>query len=65
MPDTLREIRPAVAGLVRQPGLSATVVLTLAIAIGANTALFAYVCVFLWPTVDAPEPERLVNRRRG
>jgi hypothetical protein len=61
MPDTLREIRRAVAGLIRQPGLSATVVLTLAIAIGANTALFAYVCVFLWPTVDAPDPEELVN----
>jgi putative ABC transport system permease protein len=61
MPDAVREIRRAVAGLVRQPGLSATVVLTLALAIGANTALFAYVCVFLWPTVDAPQPERLVN----
>lgn len=61
MPDAVREIRRVLAGLLRQPGLCATVVLTLALAIGANTALFAYVCVFLWPTVDAPEPEELVT----
>lgn len=61
MPDAVRELHRVLTGLVRQPGLSATVVLTLALAIGANTALFAYVCVFLWPTVDAPEPEELVT----
>lgn len=61
MPDAVREIHRVFAGLLRQPGLCATVVLTLALAVGANTALFAYVCVFLWPTVDAPESEELMT----
>lgn len=61
MNDLLGDARQALAGLVRQPGLTATVVLTLALGIGANTALFAYLCVFLWPTVDAPAPEELVT----
>lgn len=61
MRDLLREARQALSGLTRQPGLTSTVVLTLALGIGANTALFSYLCVFLWPTVDAPEPEQLVT----
>lgn len=60
MSDFLREARQALAGLARQPGLTATVVLTLALGVGANTALFTYVCSLAWPTVDAPEPDQLV-----
>jgi putative ABC transport system permease protein len=59
MTEILRETRRAALGLAREPGLTATVVLTLALGIGANTALFAYLCVFLWPTLDAPHPEAL------
>src|SRR4051812_14413746 len=52
--------RTTLRSLARQPGLSLAVVLTLALGIGASTALFAYLAVFLWPTLDAPDAERAV-----
>src|SRR3954471_6111011 len=36
------------------------VVLTLALGIGAATALFAYLASILWPTINAPGAERMV-----
>ena len=44
----------------RQPGMVLIVVLTLALGIGASTALFAYLAAITWPKIDAPEPERVV-----
>jgi predicted permease len=46
--------------LARQPGISLAVILTLALGIGAGTALFAYLAAFLWPTLEAPDPGRAV-----
>lgn len=50
----------ALRSLARQPGMVLIVVVTLALGIGASTALFAYLAAILWPAVDGPEPERLV-----
>ncbi len=50
----------ALRSFARQPGMVAIVVLTLALGIGASTALFAYLVAIVWPAMDAPEPERVV-----
>lgn len=44
----------------RQPGMVLVVVLTLALGIGASTALFAYLAAISWPRIDAPAPQRVV-----
>ncbi len=36
-------------------------VFTLAVGIGANTALFAYLSFFLWPTLDTAQPARVAQ----
>ena len=59
--DTLRhDLRQAVRLLFRQPGISATVLLTLALGIGANTAVFSVVNAVLLRPLPYPESERLV-----
>jgi putative ABC transport system permease protein len=52
--------RATLRSLARQPGLSLAVILTLALGIGASTALFAYLTAILWPTLEAPDAERAV-----
>ena len=59
MRDFTKDLWTTLRSLARQPGLSLVVVLTLALGIGASTALFAYLTYTLWPTVDAPQPERI------
>jgi predicted permease len=56
----MRQLAMTVRSLARQPGVTVPAVLTLALGIGANTALFAYLAAVLWPQVAAPEPERVV-----
>src|SRR5436305_7542251 len=46
--------------LARQPGISLAVIVTLALGIGAGTALFAYLVAFLWPALDARDADRAV-----
>jgi hypothetical protein len=48
----VKDFRHAARGLVRTPGFSATVVTTLALAIGANAAIFSIVK----PVLFAPLP---------
>jgi len=57
----VRDARAALRSFRDAPGLTATIVLTLALGIGANTTLFTYVCAWFWPVVDAPRPEQLVS----
>jgi predicted permease len=56
----MRQLAMTVRSLARQPGVTIPAVLTLALGIGANTALFAYLAALVWPKVAAPEPERVV-----
>ncbi|HEV8582235.1 MAG TPA: ADOP family duplicated permease [Thermoanaerobaculia bacterium] len=60
MRQLARSLATALRSFARQPGMVAIVVLTLALGIGASTALFAYLAAIVWPTLDAPEPERVV-----
>lgn len=61
MRDIVRQLSTAFRSLSRQPAVMLPAVLTLALGIGANTALFAYLAAILWPTIDAPQPERVVS----
>lgn len=61
MMDALRtDIGYAVRGLARRPGFSALVVATLALGIGANTAIFSVVDGLLFEPLPYAEAERLV-----
>jgi predicted permease len=56
----VKDFRHAARGLVRTPGFSATVVTTLALAIGANAAIFSIVKPVLFAPLPYPNADRLV-----
>lgn len=58
--DLLQDIRYGVRGMLRQRTFTLAAVLTLALGIGANTALFSVVDALLLKTLPVKEPERLV-----
>ena len=55
----LRDVQYAVRALVRAPGFSIVVVITLALGIGANTAIFSVVNGVLMRPMGFAEPQRL------
>lgn len=59
MPILGRNLRLAVRQLKRNPGFTATVVFTLALAIGANTAVFSVVNTLLLKSLPYDQPERI------
>ena len=54
------DIRHALRSLKRSPGFAAAAVLTLAVSIGANTAIFSVVDTVLLDPLAFPDPDRLV-----
>jgi putative ABC transport system permease protein len=57
----LRNLRHSARSLAREPGFAATVVLTLALGIGANTAVFSALDAVLLRPLPYPEADRLVR----
>lgn len=61
MSTILRDLRHGGRALIRRPGFAALAVLTLALGIGANAAIFSMVNAVLLQPLPFPEPERLVQ----
>ena len=57
----MRDIRAGARLLVKSPGFSATVILTLAICLGANVAIFTVVHTVLLRPLPVPESDRIVG----
>ncbi len=62
--DLWRGLRAAVRQVGRTPGLSAAIVATLALCIGANTAIYSVIDAVMLKPLPYPEPERLASLAR-
>ena len=64
----LQDLRSGFRSIGRNPGFSLIVIVTLALGIGPNTAVFSVINAFLLRPLPYPEPERLVmvgSQQRG
>lgn len=61
MPGLFKDVRYGLHLLRKSPGLTLVAVLTLALGIGANTAIFTLIDALLLREVPVREPEQLVE----
>ncbi|HEU4391795.1 MAG TPA: ABC transporter permease [Blastocatellia bacterium] len=65
MDRMIKDARHAVRTLIKNPAFAAIVVVTLALGIGANTAIFSVINGVLLRSLSYPDPDRLITMRQN